>query len=168
MKRTLTYGSVLAGLTVALAIITLSLSGCSTVAQALNIVNPTYSFRNIQPRVNIALPLSASTIDFNMTVGVNNQNRVGLNLSRMDFGLLVNGNRLLDSYTTDRIAIPANGEGDVHLRASVGYNNIQNIFRQVADLIQGNRANYQIEGTAYYDTPVGQMRFPVTVYSTTR
>lgn len=168
MKRTFTFGAALAGLTMALAIVTLALSGCSTLGQALNIVAPTYSFRDIRPRVDIALPLSASSIDFDFTVGVNNPNSVRLNLSRMDFGLLINGNHILDSYTTDRIGIPARGEGDVHLRARVGYQNIQGIFREVTDVIQGNRARYEVRGTAYYNTPAGQLSFPVTVYSTAR
>ena len=36
-------------------------------------------------------------------------------------------------------------------------------FHQVADLIQGNRARYEIRGNAAYDTPVGRMTFPVSV-----
>jgi hypothetical protein len=35
----------------------------------------------------------------------------------------------------------------------------------VADIVQGNRASYAIQGNAYYDTPVGRLQFPVTVYS---
>ena len=38
--------------------------------------------------------------------------------------------------------------------------------QQVADVIQGQRANYEVRGTAYYDTPVGRLNFPVTVYAT--
>ena len=32
-------------------------------------------------------------------------------------------------------------------------------------MVQGNRATYTINGNAYYNTPVGQMRFPLTLYS---
>ena len=166
MKRSLTYGSVLAGLCVVLAAVTLSLSGCNTVGNALNIVNPNYSIRDVRPHVAIALPLSASTIDLDFTVGIDNPNSVGLNLARLDFGVLVNGNRLIDSVSSDRISIPARGANDVHLRARIGYNQIPNLFQQIANVIQGQRANYQIQGNAYFDTPVGQMRFPVTVAAT--
>ncbi len=163
MKRTLTFGAVLAGLCVVLAFITLSFSGCGTVANALNIVNPTYTIRDVRPHVSLALPLSASAIDFDFTVGVDNPNSVGLDLARLDFGVLVNGNRVVDSFSSDRIAIPARGSNDVHLRARVGYDQIPNLFQQIVNVIQGNRADYQIQGTAWFDTPIGQMHFPVNV-----
>ena len=63
------------------------------------------------------------------------------------------------------IHIPARGVGNVHLKTRVGYDNIRNIWREVTDVISGNKARYQIRGDAYYNTPIGQMRFPVTVYS---
>lgn len=165
MKRALVQAALLTGLCIALAAITVSLSGCSTVASALDIRNPTYSLRDVRPRVSIALPLSASAIDFDLTVGVDNPNRVGLRLDRFDFSLFVNDSRILDSVTDERINIPANGTGDVRLRARVGYDSIRSLWREVVDLIQGNRARYELRGNAYYNTPVGPLRFPVTVYS---
>lgn len=166
MKRNLIVGTVLTGLCIALAAMTVTLSGCSTVAKALNIVNPTYSLRNVVPHVAIALPLSASAIDFDFTVGVDNPNSVGLKLDRIDFDLLVNDNPVLNSVRADQgVNIPARGVGDVHLRTRVGYQNIAAIFREVADVIQGNRARYTLRGNAYYDTPLGAMRFPVTLHS---
>ena len=163
MKRTLTFGAVLAGLCVVLAFITLTLSGCSTVANALNIVNPTYTIRDVRPHVALALPLNASSIDFDFTVGIDNPNSVALNLARLDFGVLVNGDRVVDSVSSDRISIPARGTNDVHLRTRVGYQQIPNLFNQIVSVVQGNRANYQVQGTAWFDTPAGQMHFPVNV-----
>jgi LEA14-like dessication related protein len=165
MKRLLPHGLVLAGLCVVLAALTLSLSGCSTVG-ALNIQNPNYTIRDVRPHVSIALPLSASSIDFDFTIGVDNPNSVSLNLARLDYGLLVNGNRLIDGISTDRITIPARGANDVRLRARVGYRDIPNLFQQIVNVVQGQRANYEVQGNAYFDTPLGQMRFPVTVAAT--
>lgn len=166
MKKTLVYASLLTGLCLALAALTITISGCSTVGRALDIVNPSYSIRDVRPRVAVALPLSASSIDLEFDVGVDNPNSVGLRLDRLDFDVLVNDNPLVSRVVSDQgIHIPARGEGNVHLRTRVGYDNIRNIWREVSDVINGNRARYQIRGNAYYDTPVGQMRFPVTVYS---
>jgi LEA14-like dessication related protein len=166
MKRNVIVAALLAGLCFALSAVTLSLSGCGTVAKALNIVNPTYSLRGVVPHVAIALPLSASTIDFDFLVGVDNPNSVGLRLDRVDFDVLVNDNPIINSVRADQgVNIPARGVGDVHLRTRVGYQNIQSIFRQVADMVQGNRAHYTVRGSAYYNTPIGAMRFPVTLYS---
>ena len=167
MKRTLVYASLLTATCLVLAFLTLSLSGCGTVARALNIENPRYSIRDIQPRVAIALPLSASSIDFDFTLGVDNPNSVGLRLDRVDFDLVVNDNPVLNSVSNDpRVEIPARGLGTVHLRTRLAYDNARTLFRDIADAVQGNRARYEIRGNAYYDTPIGQMKFPVTVFST--
>ena len=166
MKRTLLYAWFLTLACVGLAVVTLSLSGCSTVAKALNIVNPRYSIRDVQPRVALALPLSASSIDFDFTLGVDNPNSVGLSLDHVDFDLLVNDNPVLNSVSNDpRVQIPARGLGTIHLRTRLGYENARTLFRDIADAVQGNRARYEIRGNAYYGTPLGQMKFPVTVYS---
>jgi LEA14-like dessication related protein len=166
MKRSFLYAMLLTGACLALAALTLTATGCSTLAKAVNIENPRYSIRDLRPRLDIALPLSASSIDFDFTLGVDNPNSVGIKLSGVDFNLLVNGNPLLNSNTTQNVSIPARGFGEVRLRSRVDYNSIRNIWREVADVIQGNRARYELRGNAHYDTPVGRLTFPVTVYST--
>ncbi|HVR40833.1 MAG TPA: LEA type 2 family protein [Thermoanaerobaculia bacterium] len=166
MKRHLTLATALTFLCLALSLLTLSLSGCAAAMNALDIQNPRYSIRDIRPRVDIALPLSASSIDLDFTLGVDNPNRVGMKLDRIDFGVFINDTHVLDTVSDQRINIPANGIGDVRLRARIGYGNLRTVFREVADVVQGNRARYEIRGNAYYDTPAGKLRFPVTVYST--
>jgi LEA14-like dessication related protein len=149
MKRTLFYGSLLVLLT-----------GCNTLAN-LHIINPTYQLRGVQPRVNLGIP---PTMDFDIVVGVDNPNPVELRLDHLNFDLLINNNRVLNNVRSDQgIHIPARGAGDVHLTTHVSYNDIRNIYREVADIVQGNRASYAIQGNAYYDTPVGQLQFPVTI-----
>src|ERR1043165_2378443 len=88
-KRPLVLASLLTGLCIALAVLTLSISGCSAL-QNLNIVNPSYSLRAVDPHINLAIPPS---MDFDLTVGVDNPNAVGLRLDQFDFNLLVNGNK---------------------------------------------------------------------------
>jgi LEA14-like dessication related protein len=165
MKRPLVYAVFLTLLCIVLGAATLTLNGCSSLAHTLNIVNPTYSIRDIRPHIAIALPLSASTIDFNFDLGVDNPNNVGLRLSGVDFDLLVNDNQILRSTSTEPVRIPARGLGLVHLRTSVGYGDIHPLWSQITELIRGEHARYQIRGNAYYDTPLGRLTFPVTVYS---
>jgi len=157
MKRTLP----LALLTIVL------LSGCAAVQSALNIENPRYALRDIRPRVDIAIPLSASSIDIDFNLEVENPNSVGLRLDQLDFNLLINDTRVLDSTTRQRLNIPANGTGDVQLRTRIGYQNIRTLWTEIVDIASGRqRAKYELRGNAYYDTPVGKLKFPVTVYST--
>ena len=165
MKRTLIPATLLTAGCIALAAVTLTVSGCQSLA-GLNIVNPRYSLRGVAPHVAIALPLSASAIDFDFTIGIDNPNPVGLRLDWLDFDLAINDTPVLSSVRAEQgVRIPAHGLGDVHLRTRVGYDNLKTLFRQIADVVQGNRATYTIRGNAYYQTPVGQMRFPLTLYS---
>jgi len=138
------------------------LSNCNTLAN-LHIVNPSYSLRGVNPRVNFGIP---PTMDFDFTVGVDNPNAVELRLDHFDFDLLINNNRVLNNVRSDQgVHIPARGAGDVHLTSHVTYDNLRSIFNEVANIVQGNRATYAIQGNAYYDTPAGRLQFPVTVYS---
>lgn len=165
MKRTLTVGSVLACLSIA-AGAALLLSGCAALQNVLDIENPRYSIRDIRPRIDVAIPLSASSIDIDFALEVDNPNKVGLRLDQVDFNLFINDSRVLDSISQQDINIPANGRGDVLLRTRIGYQNIRSIWNEVVDIVRGQRARYELRGNAYYDTPMGRLKFPVTVYST--
>ncbi len=164
MKHELRLGSLLAGLSVA-ASIALVLSGCSALQSALNIENPRYNIRDIRPRVDIAIPLSASSIDIDFALEVDNPNSVGLRLDQLDFNLFINDSRVLDSVSQQNISIPANGVGDVRLRTRIGYQNVRSLWNELVDMVRGERARYEIRGNAYYQTPLGRLKFPVTVYS---
>ena len=143
------------------------LSGCAAVQSALNIENPRYSLRDIRPRLDIAIPLSASSIDIDFNLEVENPNSVGLRLDQVDFNLFINDNRVLDSTSAQDIRIPPNGIGDVQLRTRIGYQNVRSLWNEMVDIVSGRqRAKYELRGNAYYDTPLGRLKFPVTVYST--
>jgi len=149
-----------------LALALFSLSGCSALQHALNIENPRYSIRDIRPRLDIAIPLSASSIDIDFNVEVDNPNSVGLRLDQLDFDLLINDTRVLESTSRQDLRIPANGVGDVQLRTRIGYQNVRTLWNELVDIVRGQRARYELRGNAYYDTPVGRLKFPVTVFST--
>jgi LEA14-like dessication related protein len=165
MRRNLALGALLTGLCFSAAAVLL-LQGCAAAQGALNIENPRYSIRDIRPRVDIALPLSASTIDVDFAVEVDNPNSVGLRLDQVDFDLLVNDVRAVRSTSHQGVRIPANGVGNIQLQTRIGYDNIRTMWGEVLDAVRGERARYEIRGTAHYDTPLGRMSFPVTVYST--
>jgi LEA14-like dessication related protein len=166
VRRTLPLGVLLAGLSIAAGLAVFLLSGCAALGRALNIENPRYSIRDIRPRVDIALPLSASSIDIDFALEVDNPNSVGLRLSQLDFNLFINDTRVLDSVSREQFSIPANGVGQVDLRTRIGYQNVRSLWNEIVDIVRGQRARYELRGTAHYDTPVGRLRFPVTVFAT--
>jgi LEA14-like dessication related protein len=166
MKRSLALGTLLAGVSIAASLALLLLNGCAAAMNALDIQNPRYSIRDIRPRVDIAIPLSSSSIDIDFALEVDNPNRVGLTLDQIDFNLFVNDSHVLDSVSQQGINIPANGRGDVRLMTRIGYSNVRSLWNELVDVIRGERAHYEIRGNAYYATPVGRLKFPVTVHST--
>lgn len=166
VRRTLPLGALLAGLSIVSGLAVFLLSGCAALGRALNIENPRYSIRDIRPRVDIALPLSASSIDIDFALEVDNPNSVGLRLSQLDFNLFINDTRVLDSVSREQFSIPANGVGLVDLRTRIGYQNVRSLWNEIVDIVRGQRARYELRGTAHYDTPVGRLRFPVTVFAT--
>jgi LEA14-like dessication related protein len=168
MKRNLTVGTLLAIFCIIAGTASLLLTGCAGLRSALNIENPRYSLRNIRPRVDIALPLSASSIDIDFDLEVDNPNDVGLRLDQIDFNLFINDSHILDSISQHDLRIPANGRGDVQLRTRIGYQNVRSLWTEIVDVVRGDRARYELRGNAYYQTPVGRLKFPVTVYSSRR
>ena len=166
MKRTLPLATLLTAVSIGSGIAVFLLSGCAAIQSALDIQNPRYAIRDIRPRVDIAIPLSASSIDIDFNLEVDNPNDVGLRLDQLDFNLFINDTRVLDSVSRQDIRIPANGIGDVQLQTRIGYQNVRNLWNEIVDIVRGQRARYELRGNAYYDTPVGRLKFPVTVYST--
>jgi hypothetical protein len=160
MRRTLVYALLLTGLCIGLAALTLTTYGCSSLAHALNIVNPSYALVDVAPHVNLSIPPS---MDFDLTIGVDNPNSVALNLDRFDFNLFVNDRQVGNGSSFDRIIVPAHSVGNVRLRTHLTYDNLRTIYREVVDAVQGNRARYALRGNAEYDTPIGRLNFPVNV-----
>jgi LEA14-like dessication related protein len=144
-------------------VLTLILGGCASV---LDLRNPTYTIRDIRPHVSIAIPLRASSIDFNFNLGVDNPNRISLPVEHLDFDLFANETHLITAVSRERVTIPAHGYGEVPVRARIGYTEIRDVWQSIVDLITGSRAHYRLTGTAYYDTPIGERSFPVNVVTT--
>jgi len=163
MKRSFALAMLLTAACITLAVASLLTSGCASV---VDIQNPTYSVHDIRPHLSIAIPLSASSIDFNFLLGVDNPNRISLPVAHLDFDLFADDTHLISAISRDRVTIPAHGYGEVPVRARVGYNEIRDVWSTVVDLITGNRAHYRLTGSAYYDTPFGERRFPVSVATT--
>ena len=143
------------------------LSSCASSMR--NLQNPSYSIRDIEPRIDIALPLSASSIDFDFTLGVDNPNDVRLKLAGVDLAVLINDQPVLNHVNTyGPVDIPARGIGEVRMRARADYRSMQNLFMSIADAVRGRRASYRIEGTAYYHTMFGNLSFPIHTRSLIR
>lgn len=138
-------------------------TGCRALGALAGIQNPEYSIRSVRPQIAVALPLSASTIDFDILLEVQNPNSIGLTLDRINFDLLVDNRRIVQGFANEGIRIPAEGIGDVRLEARVGYNELRGLWDEIVQAVRGGRPDYEIRGTAYYDTPLGSLELPFDV-----
>ena len=186
MKRSLAVALLLTCTCIVLALLSLLTSGCASVLDIQNHLNDLsrsagdhrHAFRrDLDMGVcdgfhthhytgYTLIPLSASSIDFNFNLGVDNPNRISLPVSHLDFDLFADGTHLVSAISRERVTIPAHGYGEVPVRARVGYHEIRDVWSSIVDLITGNRAHYRLTGSAYYDTPIGERRFPVSVVTT--
>jgi len=159
MKRSLICATLLTGLCIGLALFCLITTGCVSLAR-LHIINPSYSLVDVAPHVNLSIPPS---MDFDLTVGVDNPNSVNLRLDTFDFNLFVNDRPIANGAMLERVSIPAHGLGNVRLHTHVTYSQLRSIYQEVVQVVQGERAHYNLQGTAAYDTPIGRLTFPVNV-----
>ena len=143
-------------------------TGCSTIRDLAGIENPEYSIREVRPNLSLAFPLSASSIDFDILMEVQNPNSVGLTLDRIDFDLFVDRQRVVRGYANDGIRIPASGRGDVRLRARVGYNEVRSLWNELVEVARGDTPQYEVRGTARYNTPLGNFDLPFNVVRSAR
>lgn len=152
MKRS--TGSILCLLSLVL------LPGCSSL---LDVQSPDYNILRVVPRVALAFPLDRSTIDLEFLVEVDNPNSFALNMERIEFDLFIDDRKVFDGLSNRDIRVPANGIGEVTLETRIGYQEIREIFREIADVVRGGDADYRIEGKAWYRTRLGTVGLPFTV-----
>jgi LEA14-like dessication related protein len=112
----------------------------------------------------MAIPLTSSFIDFDIAIGIDNPNSIGITLDEIDFDLFVNGSQIVRAISAQDVRIPARGFGTVQMTTRVDYASLRSLFQEVADIVRGERARYELRGTAWYRTPLGRMSLPFTIY----
>ena len=148
-------------------VIAVILSGCAEVVNAAKsmqaVKNCNYTITSVTPEVKLTYPLSRSSVDLVLDVKVDNPNDANINLTKLGFTLLVNDTQVYKGKTDYNVAIAAKSSGVIKLRSQFYYNDIQNTFVSLARSISDQKASYRVDGTAYFDTVIGEMEFPVTI-----
>lgn len=135
-------------------------SGCRSL---LNIQEPDYEILRVVPRVSLAFPLERSTIDLEFLVEIDNPNTFALNLDRIDFDVFIDGREVIQGVSNREIRVPAQGVGEVVLSTRLTYDSIREIFREVAEVVRGGDADYQLKGKAWYRTRLGNVSLPFEI-----
>lgn len=141
------------------------LAGCSSL---LDLQEPEYSLRSITTTPRIAIPLQQSTIDLDFLIEIRNPNDLALTMDRIDLDIFLNNQRVTNTVSSRQVRIPANGIGDARLRTSVDYESVRSMFNEIVNAVERGEADYELRGRAWFDTPLGDLSFPITVRGTER
>lgn len=159
MKKIITAGII--GIT------TVVLSGCADMVDSIRSVqsmqNCQYEITSVTPEVTLTYPLAKSTVNLTFDVNVTNPNPSRISMTKIGFDLIIDDTKVYSGVTDYNVSIPANSSGIIKVHSKFGYNDIKKTFLTVARAVADSKATYQINGTAYYNTILGEMNFPMTI-----
>jgi LEA14-like dessication related protein len=159
MKKIITAGII------AIAIVTLS--GCAGMVDGIRSMqamqNCQYELTSVTPEVTLTYPLSKSTVNLTFDVNVKNPNPSSINMTKLGFDLLIDDTKVYSGVTDYNVSIPANSTGTIKIHSKFAYNDLQKTFLTIARAVADSKATYQINGTAYYNTILGEVNFPMTL-----
>src|ERR1700690_1755855 len=84
-----------------LLLVAVLMAGC---ASTLHLEKPTYVIREIKPHVSVGIPLSNSSIDFDVSIDGMNPNSMGCRVDRQEFDLSANYRHLL-SWSSNQTTV---------------------------------------------------------------
>lgn len=126
--------------------------------------NCEFSLQRVTPTIAVTFPLEKSYVDLDFEIGVKNPNAVTLNFTRLAFDLYINDKyRVFNGSTDYGIALKANQYSTVRLKSRFTYEELSDLFITLSDIIRKKQATYTIKGTAFYNTPFGEISFPTTI-----
>lgn len=120
--------------------------------------NVQVSLSDVQLR-NIGLTSATVDIVLNM---YNPNSRTTATLDRLDYMVYANGIYLGNGYISQRVDIPPLFTKTVSTTFQVQYTGALGAVWSV--LTQGGRVNWNLKGTAYFDTPLGTINIPIDIY----
>lgn len=137
------------------ALVIVAATGCRSSLQDIDPKKFSFEVQEVQPRASLAFPISASTIEADTTLRVRNDNTVRVKLDGADFELLINDRRALLGSTTERIDVPAQGSGFLHLHAQATGEQLRDLISLIRDRSPGSEPRFTVRGTAHYRTFLG-------------
>jgi LEA14-like dessication related protein len=144
-------------------LLALSLGGCATVLERVGLVNCRYSLVKASPQLDLTIPVSRSAIALTFEVKVTNPNPNPVTLDHLVFDLFVNQAKVASGDSKLQASIAAGGEGTIAVESRFTYEELKDTFLTLAETIRRGEATYEIRGTAFYETALGPLAFPVTI-----
>lgn len=97
--------------------------------------------------------VGASSADVEIKLSMRNPNSFALPLHGINYDLSMNGRSVLLGDSKQKLELPANGTGEIPIRASFEY---QRVFGSISEALKKRRIVYQLSGSA----GIGPFRIP--------
>ncbi len=110
---------------------------------------------------SVRIGLTSATLDIYITM-YNPNRRTTATLDRLDYSIFANGNYLANGYISQRVDIPPLSTKTVSTPLQVSYTGA--LSTAWSALMSGGKINWNLRGTAYFDTLFGTMNVPINQY----
>lgn len=140
---------------VCLLLIIVFLLSCTAVQERLAIKECKFSFISVKP---YDFTFNNLKLDFN--INVNNPNKIDAVLDKLKYTLYANDNMLISGTTGKGIKISAKGSNSFVTTITLEYSKLG---ETLISAIRLGKAEYRVEATAYIQTIIGEISYPVKI-----
>ncbi|MDD5530754.1 MAG: LEA type 2 family protein [bacterium] len=143
-----------------LSFVFLTFSGCAMIKSRLAMKDCKFRIANIEAvEYNPLQDLDKVNVKLNIDC-MNPNNAIEAVLDKLVFNLLLNGKNVADGKITDQLRVGP--QKTVSFPVSIGLS-LSKIGKTALEAIQSNKAAYELKGTAFFSTILGETSIPVTI-----
>lgn len=136
-------------------VIIFSLIHCSQITQRLAILNCVYSFLDIEP-----VKMKTTSLDLKLSIQIDNPNPADVILDKLGFDFFINDNKVFEGIMEKQMKIPNRSTSVLNHIIAISYLRAGAV---IVTAIKEKRASYRLTGKVYYNTPIGNLEFPVDI-----
>lgn len=135
-------------------------SGCALIKSRLAICDCKFKIANIES-VEYDPIKDADKINVTLNIDCMNPNKtIEAVLDKLAFNLFINGKNLADGTLTDKLKIVP--QKTVSFPVNIGLS-VSKVGKTILEVMQSNKATYELKGTASFSTIIGESSIPVTI-----
>lgn len=140
---------------ICLSFILVFLLSCTAVQERLAIKECKFSLVSVKP---YDFTFNNLKLDFN--INANNPNKIDAVLDKLKYTLYANDNGLISGITGKGIKIPAKGSNNFVTTVTLEYSKLD---EALISAIRLGKAEYRVKATAYIQTIIGEISYPVEI-----
>lgn len=140
---------------ICLLLIIVFLLSCTAVQERLAIKECKFSLVSVKP-----YDFTFNNLKLDFDINCNNPNKIDAVLDKLKYTLYANDNRLISGTTGKGIKISAKGSNNFVTTVTLEYSKLG---EALISAIRLGKAEYRVEATAYIQTIIGEISYPVEI-----